>query len=52
MLSSKFQSHSIKNEDFKVNPVKPFNPIRTKGGEWKLLTYYKDCHIIRPRVIA
>ena len=32
MLSSKFQSPSIKIDDFKINPINPFNPISTKGG--------------------
>ena len=27
MLSYKFQTSSIKIEDFKINPIKPFNPI-------------------------
>ena len=31
-LSSKFQSHSIENEDFKINPIIPVNPTSTKGG--------------------
>ena len=33
VLSSKFQSHSIEIEDFKINMFKPFNPISTTGGE-------------------
>ena len=32
MLSSEYQSHNIKIEDFKINPINPFNPISTKGG--------------------
>ena len=28
---SEFQSNSIKIEDFKINPINPFNPISTKG---------------------
>ena len=32
MLSSEFQSHSIKIEDFNINPINPFNPNKTKGG--------------------
>ena len=32
MLSSKFQSHSIRFEDFKINPINPVNPITTKRG--------------------
>ena len=32
MLSSEFQSHSIKIEDFKINPINSFNPNNTKGG--------------------
>ena len=32
MLSSEFQSHSIKFEDFKINPINHLNPISTKGG--------------------
>ena len=31
-LSSEFQSHSIKIEDLKINPINPFNPNKTKGG--------------------
>ena len=30
--SSVFQSHSIKIEDFKINPINPFNPNKTKWG--------------------
>ena len=30
-LSSKFQSHGIKIENFKIKPINPFNPISTKG---------------------
>ena len=32
MFSSEFQSESIKIEDFKINPINPFNPNSTKGG--------------------
>ena len=32
VFSSEFQSNSIKIEDFKINPINPFNPISTKGG--------------------
>ena len=32
MLGSKFQSHSIKIDNFKISPINPFNPISTKGG--------------------
>ena len=32
MLSSKFQSHSIEIEDFKINPINPVNPTSTKEG--------------------
>ena len=32
MLSSEFYSHSIKMEDLKISPIKPFNSISTKGG--------------------
>ena len=32
MLSSEFQSHSIKIDDFKINPINYFIPICTKGG--------------------
>ena len=32
-LSSEFQSHSIKIKNFKINPINPFNPNKTKGGE-------------------
>ena len=31
MVSPEFQSHSIKIEDFKINPIYMFNPISTKG---------------------
>ena len=31
MLDTKFQSHSIKIEDFKLIPINLFNPISTKG---------------------
>ena len=31
MLSSEFQSPSIKIEDLKINPRNPYNPIITKG---------------------
>ena len=31
-LSSEFQSHSIKIEDFKINTINSFNPNKTKGG--------------------
>ena len=31
MLSSEFQSHSIKIEDLKINTINIFNPIGTKG---------------------
>ena len=31
ILGFKFQSHSIKIEDFKINPINPLNPISTKG---------------------
>ena len=32
MLSSEFQTCSIKIEDFKINPINLFNPISTKEG--------------------
>ena len=32
MVSPEFQSHSIKIQDFKINPINPFNPISIKGG--------------------
>ena len=32
MLSSEFQTCSIKIEDFKINPINTFNPISTNGG--------------------
>ena len=32
VFSSEFQSKSIKIEDFKINPINPFNPISIKGG--------------------
>ena len=32
VFSSEFQSNSIKIEDFKINPIKPFNPISTNEG--------------------
>ena len=31
MLSSEYQSHSIKIEDLKINPINSFIPISTKG---------------------
>ena len=31
ILWSKFQRYSVKVEDFKINPINPFNPISTKG---------------------
>ena len=31
-FSSEFQSNRIKIEDFKINPINPFNPISTEGG--------------------
>ena len=31
MLSSEFQSNSIKIEYFKIDPLNPFNPITTMG---------------------
>ena len=30
-LSSEFQGHSIKIENFKINPINPFIPNKTKG---------------------
>ena len=30
-LSSKFQSNSIKIENFQITPINIFNPINTKG---------------------
>ena len=36
MLSSEFQTCSIKIEDFKINPINPFNPINTKEGSENL----------------
>ena len=40
MLSSEFQTCSIKIEDFKINPINPFNPISTKmeSGTIKSIT--------------
>jgi len=32
ILSSEFQTCSIKIEDFKIIPINPFNPISTKQG--------------------
>ena len=32
MLSSEYQSHSIKIEDFKVNLINHLNPISTEDG--------------------
>ena len=31
-LSSEFQNHSIKIEDFNISPINPFNHISTEGG--------------------
>ena len=36
MLSSAFQTCSIKIEDFKINTINPFNPISTKEGSENL----------------
>jgi len=32
VFSSEFKSNNIKIEDFRINPINPFNPISTKGG--------------------
>ena len=32
VLSSEFQSNSIKIEDFKINPINPVYPNSTNGG--------------------
>ena len=42
MLSSEYQSHSIKIEDFKINPINTFNPISTEGGEWNFKPITKN----------
>ena len=31
-LSSEFQSHGIKIDNLKINPINPFNPNKTMGG--------------------
>ena len=46
ILISKFQSHSIKIEDFKIILLILLAPI---GGEWEYLTYYSECLKIWPR---
>ena len=40
MLSSQFQSHSIKIQNFKINPINLINPISIKGRSknFKLIT--------------
>ena len=40
VFSSELQSNIIKIEDFKINPINPFNPISTKEGSETLKTYY------------
>ena len=41
-LSSKFQSHSIEIEDFKINPFNPVNPNSTNGGSENLKRITKN----------
>ena len=36
VFSSEFQSNSIKIEDFKIDPINPFNPISTSGRGSKI----------------
>ena len=42
MLSSEFQTCSIKSEDFKINPINHFNPISTKEGSENLKRIPRD----------
>ena len=37
MLRSKFQSHSIRIEDFTINPLNPFNNKAGAGGHFKII---------------
>ena len=40
MLGFKFQSDSVKIEDFEIDPINNFNPISNKGEDYflKLIT--------------
>ena len=44
VFSSEFQCNSIKNEDFKINPINPFNPISTKWGNDNLKFITRNVH--------
>ena len=51
VFSSEFQSNSIKIEDFKINPINPFNPISTKGGV-KMLSLLLGMSYNMPKVFS
>ena len=51
MLRSKFHNHSIKIEDFKINPINPFNPNKTKGGV-KILNLLLGISYNMPKVLC
>ena len=52
MLSYKFQSDSIKIEDFKINPINPFNPIGTKGGGVNILNLLLGMSYNMPKMLC
>ena len=52
MLSSEYQSHSIKIENFKINPINPFNSIRTKGGGSKHLNLLLGVSYNMPKMVG
>ena len=51
MLSSECQSHSIQIEDFKNNPINPFNPFSTKG-ELKMSNILLDISENMPKILG
>ena len=42
MVSPEFRSHSIKIQDFKINPINPFNPISIKGGSENIKLNFRN----------
>ena len=50
-LTSKYQSPSIKIEDFKIKSLNPFNPISTKGGV-KILSLLLGMSYNMPKILS
>ena len=52
MLGTKFQSHGIKIEDFKIIPINPLNPISTKRRVSEVFDLILLMSYIMPKMLS